>query len=154
MSNEAALIRFPNGNIYFTGYHGCGSRINNIIFEDKAQLFIDAFVDPEEEAFSATAENYEQREAFEKERHARVYDDIVEVEIFTPYASGVLWKAKASESAMIVVDCLSEMDSDTAIEYESESNYPDWVKATGIPASSSLKPEEWSNNHIKTVSKE
>ena len=55
---------------------------------------------------------------------------------------------------MIVVDCLSEMDSDTAIEYESESNYPDWVKATGIPASSSLKPEEWSNNHIKTVSKE
>lgn len=150
MSSEAALIRFPNGNIYFTGYHGCGSRINNIFFEDKAQLFIDAFADPEEEAFSITAENYEQREAFEKERDERVYDDIVEVEIFTPYASGALWRAKASESAMIVVNCLSEMDSDSTIEYESESEYPDWVKETGIPATCSLNPEEWSNNKIKS----
>lgn len=146
MSSEAALIRFPNGNVYFTGYQGCGSRINNILFKDKAQLFVDAFADPEEEVFSLTAETYEQREAFEKKRDARVYDDIVDVEIFTPYASGTLWKAKASESAMIVVACLSYMDSDSAIEYESESEYPDWVKATGIPATCSLNPEEWSNN--------
>jgi len=149
MSSEAALIRFPNGNIYFTGYHGCGSRINNIIFEDKAQLFIDAFADPEEETFSLTAETYEQREAFEQERASRVYDDIVEVEIFTPYSGGMLWKAKASEKARVVVTCLSEMDSNSSVEFESDLEYPEWVKVIGIPSTYSLNSEKWLNNQIK-----
>lgn len=51
MSNEVACILFPNGKGYFTGYSSTCDAINHIIFEDKAQIFIDAFADPEEEFF-------------------------------------------------------------------------------------------------------
>ncbi|MBJ7265421.1 hypothetical protein [Idiomarina abyssalis] len=143
MSNEAACIRFPSGNVYFTGYHGCSSAIHNIIFKDKAQLFIDAFTDPEEDAFLETAESYEDREAFEKQRSERKYDDLVDVEIFTPYAGGILWKAKASEGAKVVVSGLSDMDSNATTSYRKCSEWPEWVKETGMPETRSLLVESW-----------
>lgn len=143
MSNEAACIKFPNGNIYFTGYHGCSSAIHHIVFENKKQLFEDAFADPEEELFNETAESYEERKAFEKQRAERLYEDLTEVDVFTPYAGGILWKAKASESAKLVVSGFSDIDSNSAISYENNSDWPNWIKSIGLPETNSLSAERW-----------
>lgn len=143
MSSEAACIIFPSGEVFFTGYHGCSSAVNHIIFDNKDQLFIDAFADPEEENFRDLAESYEDVEEFERARAARTYEDIVDVEIFTPYAGGTLWKARASLSAKVIVSGFSNVNADTVVDYQLASDWPDWVKELGIPATRSLLVEEW-----------
>lgn len=142
MSNEIALVKFPNGEVLFTGYHGCGSRINPYLKTDKTAVFKDAFQDSEYDAVMERATDYDEVEAFYRERDGRTYPNAVVVEVFTPYGGGILWKGKACLESHTVVEGVTD-DKSEDIEYESNEEWPSWVKALGTPNTNTLVASEW-----------
>tara|TARA_R110001592_G_scaffold209888_9_gene461182 strand:+ start:16925 stop:17395 length:471 start_codon:yes stop_codon:yes gene_type:complete len=149
MSNEAVLVKFPNGKILYTGYHGCSSASHNILFENKEQLFVDSFLDEEEEKLSETA-LYEEMQSFLDIRQNKVYPDVENVTLFTPYAGGSTWTGKASYSAKFLISGFSNLESCVSVDYESTSEWPQWVKDSGIPETKSLIRENWTNIAVKS----
>lgn len=137
MSNEIAIVRFPDGTIKFTGYHGCGSRINPYLVDTIEDVCEDAFGDPEHDSMMDIAHNYYQMEAFRQERAARKYDDITEVDVWTAYGDGIAWKAVASLSAKTVTDRTS--DDDCAYE----DGIPQWVAELIVPNTRTLSLAVW-----------
>ena len=146
MSNEIVLARFPNGDIFFTGYHGCSSTAHEFIFEKLDQIYDDAFADTEYDKFcSNESKSYEDVRAFEHSRASMKYEDIQTIELFTPYAGGSLWSARASRAGRIIVSGLSNIESDgvNAVDFQDRSNWPDWVLKLGVPATHSLLRSQW-----------
>ncbi len=118
MSTEVAVVRFKNGDVFYTAYHGTSSAINYVLLPSEQEVIKDPFSDPKESL-----------EEFYRRLNESTYSDEKFVEVYTPYAGGIHWAAKASRKAMRITDGLSDADS--------EHGCPDW--AVGLVTSEALK---------------
>lgn len=141
MSNEIAVVRFPDGTIMFSGYHGCGSRVNPFLCATLDEAIKDPFSDKEYEAALERATDYDEIEAFYRKRDGREYPNAVEVEVFTPYGDGIYWKDKAcKESKFLLPDITDSLEE---IGYDSKEEWPEWVLELNVPMLDSLVKDSW-----------
>jgi len=129
MSNEVAVVRFKNGDVFYTAYHGTSSAINYVLFPSEQEVIKDPFPDPEWDAWESKPEPKESLDEFYRRLNEATYSDEEFVEVYTPYAGGIHWTAKASREAMRITDGFSDEGS--------EEGCPDW--ALGLITSDGLK---------------
>ena len=132
MSNEVAVVRFKNGDVFYTAYQGTGSAINYILRPTENEVLVDPFPDPEWEAWLAKAGPEDDQNEFYLMRDRKTYPDEEDVEVYTPYADGLSWSAKASRSQMRVTANFSDDD-----DPECQEGCPKW--AQGLIESRLLK---------------
>lgn len=128
MSNEVAVVRFKNGDVYYTAYHGTSSAINYVLVPSEEEVIEDPFPDPEWDNWVAKPEPKEDLDEFYRRLNEAIYSDEEEVEVYTPYAAGLFWAAKASRVSMRITSGFSD-------EY-SKDGCPEWaeglIKTSGI----------------------
>ena len=125
MSNELAVIKFKNGDVFFSAYHGCGSEINSVLRDDVESVLSDPFPEPERNEWLANANEGGSPTKFYSDQDSRVYDVEDAVEVYTPYGGGEYWMALASRSAM-------RISSGHSIDFSNDGQ-PDWAKGL-LPA--------------------
>lgn len=131
MSNELAIVRFKDGTLVYTAYNGCGSSVNEVLRTSQEEVIADPFPDPDWDEWERDPNRCSLDEFYQR-KNAVAYPDAEEVKIFTPYAGGISWSAKASRSAMRVTSGFSDLNAD-----DSEDGTPSWAQS--IPLKSLRK---------------
>jgi hypothetical protein len=129
MSNEVAVVRFKNGDVFYTSYHGTSSAINYVLLVSEKEVIDDPFADPDWDSWESRPEPKETLDEFYRLLNETTYSDEEDVDVYTPYANGLHWKAKASREAMRITNCFSDENS--------QKGCPDW--AVGLIKSDGLK---------------
>jgi hypothetical protein len=129
MSNEVAVVRFKNGDIFYTAYQGTSSTINYVLLSSEQEVVKNPFPDPVWDAWQQKTEPKESLLEFCQRLGEVVYPDEEAVGVYTHYAGGMYWTAKASRIAMRITGGFSGEDS--------EDGCPDW--AVGLIESNGLK---------------
>jgi|TARA_Y100001001_G_C7957891_1_gene291391 hypothetical protein len=129
MSNEVAVVRFDNGDVFYTAYHGTSSAINYVLVSSEKEVIDDPFPDPEWDAWESKPEPKESLDEFYRRLNEATYSDEESVEVYTPYAGGIHWIAKASRAAMRITGGFSDESS--------QDGCPDW--AIGLIESNGLR---------------
>lgn len=119
MSNEVAVVRFKNGDVFYTAYHGTGSAINYVLVASEQEVIDDPFPDPEWDDWESRPEPKESLDEFYERINKAVYPDEEDVEVYTPYAGGIFWTAKASRASKRITAGFTD-------EY-SKYGCPDWA---------------------------
>lgn len=145
MSNEIGLVKFQDGTVMFNHYHGCGSSLSTKLFLTKEGAVKSGGIDVEYHDRLESAKSYEEMEQWMAERDAITYNDAEDVELFTPYGAGILWRGTASKASNVLITGITDDDCEECDDdqFNSPDDWPEWVKALGVPRTRSLDLSLW-----------
>lgn len=123
MSNEVAVVKFESGDIFYTAYNGTGNTIGYVLRSTEKEVLDDPFPDPEWDAWVALAGPENDQNEFYQSQASATFSDEEDVEVFTPYADGINWIAKASRLQMRVTGVFSDDDDEHCRE-----GCPEWAR--------------------------